>query len=260
MLRQWAGSIAFTLCLFVTVPPYALWVAAAGLRGSEHAYRRARAWVGLMLAALQKLCSLSHRVAGLEHLPRGPAVVLVKHSSAWETMAQLLLFPRQTWVLKRELMWAPFFGWVLRLLRPIAIDRRGGKVAVQQVIEQGLDRLADGLWVVIFPEGTRVPNGQSRRYGISGVLLAQAAGLPVIPVAHNAGRFWPRRGWLKRAGTIDVVVGPAVPTVGRDAREVTEEIQAWIEGQIARLNGATPAADDRDRNRAPIDTRTTSPD
>src|SRR5690606_22674463 len=134
------------------------------------------------------------------HLPSRNAIVLMKHSSAWETLAQLQIFPKQTWVIKRELMWAPFLGWVLPLLKPIAIDRRGGRDAVRQVIEQGTQRLEDGFWVVIFPEGTRVPPGQTRRYGLSGALLASETGRTVVPVAHNAGLFWPRRGWVKRPG------------------------------------------------------------
>ncbi len=121
---------------------------------------------------LRWLCALDYVVEGREHLPARSTVVLMKHSSAWETLAQLCIFPRQTWVLKRELTWLPVFGWVLLALRPIAINRRGGSAAVQQVLEQGAQRLAEGLWVVIFPEGTRVPAGQTRRYGMSGALLA----------------------------------------------------------------------------------------
>jgi 1-acyl-sn-glycerol-3-phosphate acyltransferase len=159
----------------------------------------------------------------------------MKHSSTWETIAQILIFPRQTWVLKQELLWIPLFGWALRLFKPIAIDRKGGGAAVQQVLAQGQSRLAEGLCVVIFPEGTRMPVGQTRRYGLSGALLASAAGRPIVPVAHNAGHFWPRRGWLKRAGTVRVVIGEAIPTAGRDARQINDDAQRWIEAQVARL-------------------------
>jgi 1-acyl-sn-glycerol-3-phosphate acyltransferase len=235
-MRQWLGSVIFTSYLFLSVPPYALVVAGAGLLGRDRAYTVARHWVASVLRVLQVTCGLGYRVSGLEHLPQEPSVVLMKHSSAWETLAQLLLFPRQTWVLKRELMWAPFMGWVLPLFRPIAIDRRGGREAVQQVIDQGSARLRDGLWVVIFPEGTRVPAGQTRRYGISGAVLASAAGRIVIPVAHNAGRFWPRRGWLKRRGTIDVVIGPGIVAAGRDPRALIAEAQQWIEGEVEKLD------------------------
>src|SRR5690606_12273423 len=140
-----------------------------------------------------------------------------------------------------ELLWVPFFGWALYMLKPIAIDRKGGRNAVQQVLEQGRQRLDEGLWVVIFPEGTRMPVGQTRRYGMSGTLLAQAAGRPVVPVAHNAGYFWPRRGWLKRAGTVRIVIGPPIPTVGRDPRAVNEEAQRWVEETVARITEVTCA-------------------
>ena len=183
-------------------------------------------------------------VEGLEHLPRESAVVLVKHSSAWETLAQIKIFPRQTWVLKRELLWAPVLGWVLLLLKPIAIDRHAGRSAVQQVIEQGRRRLEEGLWVIIFPEGTRVAVGQTRRYGLSGALLAAASGRPVVPVAHNAGHFWPRRGVLKRRGLIRVVIGAPIPTVGRDPRAVNADVEAFIETTLRAIapSGASTQA------------------
>jgi 1-acyl-sn-glycerol-3-phosphate acyltransferase len=123
----------------------------------------------------------------------------------------------------------------VRLLHAIAIDRKAGHTAVAQVIEQGKERLEEGDWVMIFPEGTRMPVGQTRRYGMSGALLASAAGRPVVPVAHNAGDFWPRRGWLKKRGTIRVVIGPPIPTAGRDARDVNADAQRWIESTLARI-------------------------
>ena len=147
----------------------------------------------------------------------------------------LLLFPNQTWVLKRELMWAPFFGWALAALNPIAIDRKGGHGAAQQVIEQGTQRLRDGRWVMIFPEGTRMPPGETRRYGLSGTLLAQAAGRLLVPVAHNAGDYWPRRGLRKRPGTVRFSIGRPIDPAGRDPREVNEEIQRWVETRVAEL-------------------------
>jgi 1-acyl-sn-glycerol-3-phosphate acyltransferase len=188
-----------------------------------------------MFWLLRVLCRLDYVVEGREHLPARSSVVLLKHSSAWETLAQLQIFPKQTWVLKRELMWIPVFGWVLWLLKPIAIDRRGGGAAVQQVLAQGHARRAEGFWVCIFPEGTRMPVGETRRYGMSGVLLAAAEDLPVVPVAHNAGYFWPRRGWLKKPGTIRVVIGPPIETKGAEPRAVNERAQQWIEGTLAKL-------------------------
>jgi 1-acyl-sn-glycerol-3-phosphate acyltransferase len=132
-------------------------------------------------------------------------------------------------------MWLPLVGWGIAVLRPIAIDRSAGHAAVSQVIEKGLVRLKQGLWVVIFPEGTRVAPGETRRYGVSGALLAIRSGTPIIPVAHDSGDFWPRRGFLKRPGTIRVVFGPPIEPVGDDARATCDKVQEWIEGQVAEL-------------------------
>jgi len=245
-MGQWLKSVLFTVFLFVSVPIYAPVVLLTAPFPRRVAYRSVLLWIDAQLFMLEKLCGLRYEVEGAEHLPSEPSIVLMKHSSAWETLAQLRLFPRQTWVLKRELMWAPFFGWALMLLKPIAIDRRGGRAAVEQVISQGRARLDEGLWVVIFPEGTRVPYGQTGRFGLSGALLAQAAGKPIVPVAHDAGRYWPRRGWLKRAGTIRVRIGPPITTAGRDPREITAEVRAWIERAVEEIDAA-PAA-----NAAPV--------
>lgn len=238
-VRQWLGSVAFTLYLFVSVPIYGSLVLLTAALPRRVTYAAAVAWVDSVFVLLRWLCRLDYVVEGREHLPaNGAAVVLMKHSSAWETLAQLRIFPRQTWVMKRELMWVPFFGWVLKLLKPIAIDRKGGGAAVQQVLDQGQRRLAEGYWVVIFPEGTRVPAGQTRRYGMSGALLAAAAGLPVLPVAHDAGDYWPRRGWFKRPGTIRVVIGPPIDTAGGEPRDINARTQAWIEGTVAELRAS----------------------
>jgi 1-acyl-sn-glycerol-3-phosphate acyltransferase len=233
--RQWLGSAAFTLYLFLSVAFYGTVLLPTLVLPRRVAYAAARGWAGSVMFALRLLCRLDYVVEGAEHLPATSTVVLVKHSSAWETIAQLRIFPRQTWVLKRELIWIPIFGWVLMKLGPIAIDRKGGRAAVQQVLTQGQQLLAEGTWVVIFPEGTRVPAGETRRYGMSGALLAEAAGLPVVPVAHNAGDYWPRRSWLKRPGRIRVVIGPPISTAGVDPRIVNELTQRWIEDTVARL-------------------------
>jgi len=234
-VRQWLGSFAFSIFFVVTVVVYAsLLFATLWLPGNDP-YRWAVAWARAILRALHVFCGLDYRVSGREHLPDGGAVVLLKHSSTWETVAQILIFPRQSWVLKRELIWIPIFGWALRQLKPIAIDRKSGASAVQQVLSQGQSRLAEGLCVMIFPEGTRMPVGETRRYGLSGALLASAAGKAIVPVAHNAGFFWPRGGWLKRAGTVRVVIGEPIATAGRDAREINDDVQRWIEAQVAQL-------------------------
>ena len=238
-MRQWLGSIAFTAYLFASVAVYGLLVLSSAPFPHRVTYRLCRYWAGSVLFVLRKLCRLDYVVEGRQNLPDKNTVVLVKHSSAFETIAQLRLFPTQTWVMKRELLWAPILGWILLLLRPIAINRSAGRSAVQQVIAQGQQRLADGFWVMIFPEGTRVPAGESRPYGLSGVLLAKAAGRPVVPVAHNAGEFWPRRGWLKRSGTIRVVIGAPISTAEKEPRQINAEVQTWIESTLAEISTAT---------------------
>ena len=234
-MRQRVGSFLFTSFLFLSVPIYAPFVVLTALGPPRWTYRVVQWWCQAQLTMLRGLCRLDHRVEGLEHLPREASVVLMKHSSAWETIAQLLFLPRQCWVLKRELMWVPFFGWALAALKPIAINRSAGRAAVEQVIQQGQQRLNDGLWVVIFPEGTRVPFGETGRFGLSGTLLAQAAGKPIVPIAHDAGRYWPRRGWLKRPGTVHVRIGPPIETRDRDPREVTAEVRLWIEQSVNEI-------------------------
>lgn len=240
-LRYLPGSLLFTAWVLLSWIPFALGVLVVGAVSHRGAFAVARGWCQTVLTLGRWLCGIRCEVAGLEHLPERNTVVLLKHSSAFETLAELCIFPPQCWVLKRELMWIPVFGWAMKWLKPIAIDRRAGRSAVDQVVRQGTQRLRDGLWVMIFPEGTRTAVGQTRRYGMSGVLLAQANGLPVVPVAHNAGVVWPRRGLIKRPGTVRVVIGPPIATADRDPREVTAEVQDWIESRVAELTGLPKA-------------------
>lgn len=193
-------------------------------------------WARFNLWWLRITCGLTYRVQGHENIPSGNAIVFCKHQSAWETLALQQIFPPQVWLLKRELLWVPFFGWGLAMLEPIAIDRRAGRRAVDQLVRQGKERLGNGRWVVIFPEGTRVPPGQTGRYGIGGAVLASASGYPVVPVAHNAGEFWPRRGFIKRPGVITVAVGPPIESRGKDPDVIKEEAKIWIEGQCREMS------------------------
>jgi len=230
-------SLLFTSILFLTVPPYCFVVIAMRLFGRRASFRAARLWSRAMLWFCKTICGLGMTIEGKDNLPDRNGVVFFKHSSAYETIAQFVVLPdHQTWVLKRELMWAPFLGWALSCLRPIAINRGAGHSAVEQVVALGKERLAEGLWISIFPEGTRMAAGESRRYGISGTLLAQATGTTITPVAHNAGYFWPRRGLRKKPGTIRFVIGPPVDPAGRDPRVVNKEIQAWVEAKVAEIS------------------------
>ena len=228
-------SVLFTMLLFLSVLPWSIVVVVGRLAGYPTSYALAVVWVRGNFWLLHKLCGLTFRVEGAENIPTRNSVVLLKHSSAYETLAQFLLFPRQCWVLKRELLWAPFLGWAIAAVRPIAIDRSAGYQAVAQVIEKGTVRLNEGDWVMVFPEGTRMPPGETRRYGLSGTLLAQEACRLLVPVAHDAGDYWPRRGWLKRPGTVTFRIGAPVDPSGRDPRTVNDELQNWIESQVAQL-------------------------
>lgn len=185
-------------------------------------------WARFNLWWLKKTCGLSFQVRGQEHIPPDPAVILCKHQSAWETLALQRIFPPQIWVLKRELLWLPLFGWCLAILDPIAIDRRAGQKTLGQIVRQGRQRLATGRWVVVFPEGTRVAPGETRRFGGAGAALAQATGYPVVPVAHNAGRYWPRSGFIKYPGIIQVVIGPRIETKDKTATQVNQEAYDWM--------------------------------
>ncbi|HSH41107.1 MAG TPA: lysophospholipid acyltransferase family protein [Arenicellales bacterium] len=192
-------------------------------------------WARMMVAWLRYSCGLSHRVEGLENLPAQPCVILSKHQSAWETIAFQDIFPPQAWVLKRELLWIPFFGWGLAATRPIAIDRKAGVRALDAVVRQGLERLRGGRYVVVFPEGTRMPPGERGRYNPGGAMLAVKAGVPVVPVAHNSGSFWSKRGLLKKPGVIQVRVGPPIDTSGKRPKQVNAEAEEWIEAQMPEL-------------------------
>jgi len=198
----------------------------------------ARTWARILLWVLERLCGLKYVVEGRERIPSGNHIVMSNHTSAWETVAQFLIFPPQVWVLKRELLWIPFVGWGLKLLRPIAINRGEGHRAVNQVVDQGKARLADGLWIIIFPEGTRVVAGETRKFGVSGAMLAVASGRSLVPLSHNAGTFWARRGFLKKPGTIRVVIGEPIAPAGKNPRELNEEVKQAIEAGLARIASA----------------------
>jgi 1-acyl-sn-glycerol-3-phosphate acyltransferase len=228
---QLLRSLVFTGLFLVFTLLYAVFfVIASVFMPFRIRFSLARIWGQALLGLLKGICRLDYTVEGAENLPAtGSHVALMKHSSAWETFAQAVLLPPQVWVLKRELMWIPFVGWGLHQLRAIAIDRGAGGRAVRQLIDAGTKRLHEGMWVVVFPEGTRMPPGQTRRYGVGGAALAGEAGALVVPVAHNSGYFWPRRGWLKRPGTIRVVIGKPIVAAGRDPRDVNAQAQAFIE-------------------------------
>ena len=174
---------------------------------------------------------------GQENLPDSASVIMIKHSSALETYGHVPFFPRTTWVIKREMLWIPVFGWALKLIfRPIAIDRGMGRQAVMQVIRQGKEKLAKGTWVTIFPEGTRMPPGETRKYGVSGAALAKEAGVMIVPVAHNAGDFWRRRELSKRPGTVRFCIGPPIDAADRHPKDTNLVVQGWIEDKMREIS------------------------
>jgi 1-acyl-sn-glycerol-3-phosphate acyltransferase len=184
---------------------------------------------------LKSLCGLHYEIEGKENIPPETSIIFSKHQSTWETMALQLIFPPQTFVVKKELMWVPFFGWGLAVLKSIAIKRGSGRSAIKQVVQQGKERLKDGIWVVIFPEGTRVRPGQHIRYKLGGAILAAESGYPVVPVAHNSGEYWPKKQFLKKPGTIKIVIGPPISSKDRKPEQILAEAETWIETTMERI-------------------------
>jgi 1-acyl-sn-glycerol-3-phosphate acyltransferase len=228
-------SSLFTLALFLITPPYAILALATFPLPRLVRYRVISGWSRLVLLLSRAILGIDWKVEGQEHLPSRPSVILSKHQSAWETLAFQKIFPPQVHVLKRELLWIPFFGWGLALMSPIAIDRSRGVTALRNIARRGRERLEQGFWVVVFPEGTRVRPGERRAYQLGGAWLAAASGAPVVPVAHNAGLVWPRNAFLKRPGTVTVRIGPPIETQHRDPKAVNAMVETWIEEQQKAL-------------------------
>lgn len=202
-------------------------------------YRISQNWTRFTIWWLRITCQIQYQLHGIEHVPNRPVVVMAKHQSTWETLFLHQYLPPVAWVIKRELLWLPFFGWAIALLRPIAINRELGTAAVKQVIRQGTECLRQGQWVVIFPEGTRVAPGVRKRYGMGGAVLAARSGCPILPVALNSGEFWPRGQFLKRPGTVQVVFGPLIASEGLSPQALNQQVESWIEHEMARISSAS---------------------
>lgn len=201
-------------------------------------YRIITAWTHSVLWLAARICGVRYRVIGREHIPATPSIILCKHQSAWETLALQQIFPPQVWVVKRELLRMPFFGWGLAMLSPIAIDRGNARRALEQLVTQGRERFANGFWVVIFPEGTRVAPGEAGEYRVGGAWLATRTGVPIVPVAHNAGTVWGKNAFLKYPGTVTVSIGPAIDPKEWKADALIREVERWIEAEVAQLGTA----------------------
>jgi 1-acyl-sn-glycerol-3-phosphate acyltransferase len=229
-------SSLFALALTVITPPYALLALATFPLPRMLRYRVISGWSRLVIFLSKAILRIDCKIEGRENLPARPAVILSKHQSAWETLAFQQIFPPQVHVLKRELLWIPFFGWGLALMSPIAIDRSRGFAALRNIARRGRERLEQGFWIVVFPEGTRVAPGERRDYQLGGAWLAAASGAPIVPVAHNAGRVWPRNAFLKRPGTVTVRIGPPIETLNRDPKALNALAETWIEEQQKALS------------------------
>ncbi len=228
-------STLFALVLLVVTPPFALFSFLTFPLEPHTRYRLITTWTDITLWFVRYLLGIRYRVIGRENMPTVSSVILAKHQSAWETMALQHIFPPVAFVLKKELLKVPFFGWGLAQMPIVSIDRAAGKDALVQVEEQGRDLLTRGFWVVVFPEGTRVAPGAKRRYKIGGAFLATRTGVPVVPVAHNAGEFWRRNAFVKRPGEVVVSIGPPIDPAGMTPEQVNTAAQAWIEAEMHRL-------------------------
>ena len=233
-----ARSSLFALVQILITPPFAI-VALLTFPLPAHArYRVITTWSRIVVLCAQVICGIRYRVAGTAHLPAQPCVVLSKHQSAWETLAFQVILPPQVLVIKRELLRIPFFGWGLAMLSPIAIDRTSGVRAVRAMLAEGKDRLARGFWVIVYPEGTRMAPGTRGRYQTAGAAIAAHAGVPIVPVAHNAGECWKRNAFIKYPGVITVSIGSAIESGGMKAGALTRQAEDWIETEMQRLRPA----------------------
>jgi len=208
-------------------------------------YKCVSQWAISNLWLLEKVCGIRYEVEGLDNISEEACIILCKHQSSWETLALQAIFPPQVWVLKRELLWLPFFGWGLASLNPIAIDRGAGRKALNQIVEQGRERLSSGAWVVIFPEGTRIASGVMGKFGIGGAKLAIETGFPIVPVAHDAGKAWPRHGFIKYPGVIKLVIGAKIATEDESASELNQKVFNWMESEMTKLEGKKPELQSR---------------
>ena len=233
---QYIKSLIFSIFMIISTVIVSTLAILMFLLPFKIRYAIVRSFAVWNVSLLKSLCGLNYEIEGKENIPEGTAIIFSKHQSTWETMALQLIFPPQTFVVKRELMRVPFFGWGLAVLKPIAIDRGAGRNAIKQIVHQGIDRLKAGIWVVIFPEGTRVRPGQRIRYKLGGAILAAESGYPIVPVAHNSGEFWPKKQFIKKPGTIKVVIGPPIQSKDRKPEDILADAETWIEATMDRIS------------------------
>ena len=229
-------SILYLLLACLITAPFGLFVTLSVVLPMRVRFQLIAIWRTLFMALCRHVLGIRYEVIGRENIPAIPSVIISKHQSAWETVSLQAIFPPLVFVLKKSLLMIPFLGWAFAAVKMISIDRNAGKDALRQVIDQGCERLKAGYWVVIFPEGTRVAPGESRRFKPGGANLAVAAGALVVPVAHNAGEFWAKNAFIKTPGMITVSIGPAIDPKGKTAAEVTALAEQWIESEMRRIS------------------------
>ena len=232
-------SLIFLLLQIIITPVFAMFALMSFPLARLTRYRIISQWAKMMLPILRVVCGIRHEVRGIENLPKQPCIVMCKHQSAWETIALQAIFPPQIWVMKRELLLIPFLGWAFIALSAIPINRSSGRDALRQLVTHGKDRLARGLWVVIFPEGTRIAPGERGKYHIGGAWLATHTGTQVVPVAHNAGYFWRKNAFIKTSGTISVSIGKPIQSVSLKPDALNKLVENWIEAEILTLGRPT---------------------
>ena len=230
-------SALFTLFLLVFTPIWSvLCLLAFPFLSPENRYRFIGLWNKIVIWLLWHLCGIRYEIRGMEHMRAvldQAVIILSKHQSAYETIAYIALLPKQLcFVFKRELLWIPFFGWALALLKMIHINRANKQTAALSVVSQGRKRLSEGKWIMLFPEGTRTPRGSTKPYRKGGARLASATGALVIPIAHNAGSVWPKNSFLKYPGTVILSIGPPITSTGKSGEDLQQEVEGWIEAEM----------------------------
>ncbi|MFC0398286.1 lysophospholipid acyltransferase family protein [Paraburkholderia rhizosphaerae] len=242
-MRFIRSLLLFVFFIVFTAPYATACFIAFPFMHADRRYWMAVGWCRTVVAVLRGVGGIRYTVQGRENLPDGPAVLLSKHQSAWETIAFPALMPRPLcYVFKRELLYVPFFGWALGMLKMVHINRKEGKHAFVSVTKQGKHRMEEGAWVIMFPEGTRTPTGKQGKYKTGGARFAVAAGAPVVPIAHNAGRVWPRNSFIKYPGIVTVSIGKPIDTRGLTPDEVNMRVETWIEAEMRRIDPAAYGA------------------
>jgi len=234
-------SLIHMIWMTITVIPWALVVVVASMfMSSSRLYWWCAAWLRNAIRSGTFILGIENRITGMENLPIGekdPVILLVKHQSTWETFLMPAIMPHPlAYVFKKELLSVPFFGWAMGRMDMIHIDRSQRAQAFNKVVTQGKRLMAQGVWVIMFPEGTRIPRGQQGVYKTGGTRLAIEAGVPVIPIAVTSAKCWPTKAFIKRPGIVDISIGKMISSEGRQPEELMREVEGWIEAEMRRLD------------------------